>query len=258
MAAPASRTRGTRALRIIQSEDQVERAPLVSPGTSGYILLLAEVDRRPPWLPASRNKRSVLTSAKEHSRALLRNPLVRGATVFRAALIPPGRGALLERRPFVHTAHFDVVVLIEVNAIDSLARVEADEAFRALEGELRGRSRLMHEVRAFNARSMGPVDHSRKGVFLFNYFYADDREQNLAVWEYTAGWFHRETGLDNSTLLVPLDPAQVDYTVINHCRWDHYHDVLPSLLLKRSFRRFVLASFEANDTAAMPILYRLA
>jgi hypothetical protein len=59
-------------------------------------------------------------------------------------------------------------------------------------------------------------------------------------------------------LLVPLEPSPVDYTVINHCRWDHYRDVLPSLLFKPSFRRFVLASFEANDTAATPILYRLA
>jgi hypothetical protein len=30
------------------------------------------------------------------------------------------------------------------------------------------------------------------------------------------------------------------------------------LILRRSFRRFVLATFEANGIAAQPILYRLA
>ena len=35
-------------------------------------------------------------------------------------------------------------------------------------------------------------------------------------------------------------------------------DVLPSMIFKRTFRTFVLANFEANDVAAMPILYRLA
>lgn len=34
-------------------------------------------------------------------------------------------------------------------------------------------------------------------------FFADSLEQNLGVWEYTAGWFQEETGLDNSTVLVP-------------------------------------------------------
>ena len=109
-----------------------------------------------------------------------------------------------------------------------------------------------------NGRRMGPVDLSRVGVFLFNYFYADRRAQNLAVWEYTAGWFADQTGLDNSTLLIPEAGQDCPYTVINHCRWDRLGDILPSLLLKPSFRSYVLRHFEANDTAAIPILYRLA
>ena len=35
-------------------------------------------------------------------------------------------------------------------------------------------------------------------------------------------------------------------------------DVLPSLVFKRTFRTYVLANFEANRVAAMPILYRMA
>jgi hypothetical protein len=34
-------------------------------------------------------------------------------------------------------------------------------------------------------------------------------------------------------------------------------DVVPSLILKRTFRSYVLANFEANKVAAMPILSRM-
>jgi hypothetical protein len=113
-------------------------------------------------------------------------------------------------------------------------------------------------VTATNPKSMGPVDHERQGVFLFNYFFADDTAQNLAVWEYTAGWFGQETGLDNSTVLLPRDGERSEYNIMNHCRWDRLRDVMPSLLFKRSFRDYVLANFESNNVAAMPILYRMA
>ena len=102
------------------------------------------------------------------------------------------------------------------------------------------------------------MDHSRQGVFLFNYFFADDTAQNLAVWEYTAGWFVQETGLNNSTVLLPRGGERSNYNIINHCRWDRMQDVLPSLIFKRTFRTYVLANFEANRVAAMPILYRMA
>jgi len=78
------------------------------------------------------------------------------------------------------------------------------------------------------------------------------------VWEYTAGWFGQETGLDNSTVLLPRDGERSEYNIMNHYRWDRLLDVMPSLLFKRSFRDYVLANFEANNVAAMPILYRMA
>src|ERR1700704_5705723 len=39
-----------------------------------------------------------------------------------------------------------------------------------------------------------------------------------AVWEHTAGWFQQETGLDNSTVLMPARADLSEYTLINHCR----------------------------------------
>lgn len=71
------------------------------------------------------------------------------------------------------------------------------------------------------------------------------------------GWFHDETGLDNSTVLQPTAGSRVPYTLVNHARWDRLRDVLPALLLRRSFRSFVLRVFADNRVTPNPILYRL-
>ena len=105
---------------------------------------------------------------------------------------------------------------------------------------------------------IGPVDHTRDGVFLFNFFYADSLAQNLGIWEYTAGWFVDQTGLDNSCPLAPEPEQNSDYTVINHCRWDHLRQIRPSFLFKPSFKTYIEANFNANQTAPIPILYTLA
>jgi hypothetical protein len=119
-------------------------------------------------------------------------------------------------------------------------------------------SSYTHKTAAKNARKIEDVDKNRQGVFLFNYFYADDPKELLPVWEYTAGWFTDVTELNNSTLLLPCDGEESQYGVINHCRWDRLSDIVPDLLFRPSFRNYVLKNFESNGIAAMPILYKLA
>ena len=133
------------------------------------------------------------------------------------------------------------------------ALAESDDVFDAREN-----AHNVMCISASNTRRIGPVDHSRNGVFLFNYFYADSLDINLQVWNYTAGWFQDQTGLDNSTVLLPDEANQVPYTIINHCRWDGLRNILPALLFNRSFKPFVLNNFEQNNTAAIPVLYNLA
>ena len=116
----------------------------------------------------------------------------------------------------------------------------------------------MHVVAARNAKRVGDVDKTRSGLFLFNYFVADDAGVMLQLWEYLAGWYQVETGLDNSTLLVPLDGERSDYVAINHARWDGGRlSFLWRQLPKKSFRTYVLANLAANRVGAMPVLYRL-
>lgn len=238
------------------------KAMLLEPAASGYIHLAAEVDTWPAFLPNSRKKRGLIAGLKRWSRLLEADPRVVSAVVFDAFLIPPGRGAFVKKRPGeVHIARFDLAVLIETASPEAAGALKTSPLYFEMERAVREAASFVHAVAATNVRRMGPggsVDHEKQGIFLFNYFFADDTARNVAVWEDTAGWWGQETGLDNSTVLLPRDGEHSSYNLINHCRWGGLGDVLPSLLLKRTFRTFVLANFEANDVAAMPILYRLA
>lgn len=237
----------------------VPRVGLTPPTGSGYIHLAAEVDRRPPFLWASASKRRLLRLCKEACARFLDDPSVIGAHVFRAVVIPPGRGRFLKQRGGqVHIARFDLAVLIEASSLGAARALVETEGFRSLHASVQHLARYTHLITATNVKRIGPVDPGAGGVFLFNYFFADDTTQNLEVWEETAGWFQQETGLDNSTVLLPTEESNSEYNIINHCRWDHLGAVLPSLLFKPSFRSYVLAKFEHNSVAAMPILYRVA
>lgn len=119
------------------------------------------------------------------------------------------------------------------------------------------RKPALHLMRARCLRRVGDVDKTRQGLFLFNYFAASDPGVALDLWDHLAGWYAAETGLDNSTLLRPLDTA--DYVFINHARWDLSLPAFAARVFgKRTFRSYVLANLHANDTASMPILYHLA
>lgn len=54
----------------------------------------------------------------------------------------------------------------------------------------------------------------------------------------------------------PLEGEPADYGLINHASWPALGTFLPSLILRPTFRRFVLANFKANGVAAQPIIYR--
>jgi hypothetical protein len=246
-------------LQLLPLDEEPAKARLIPPAGSGYVLLAAEVDPH-PFLWPSRTKRHLIEECARWCEAAAREPGVLEAVTFKAVLFPPigEPGFLRRRRDQFHRARFDLVVLVETASVASAERLFGGASFRLLEAHLRIEARHVYVVTAANAKRIGAVDHRRDGVFLFNYFYADSLAQNLAVWEYTAGWFQQETGLDNSTVLAPVEPDLSQYTLINHCRWDGLAKVLPSLVFKRSFRDFVLAHFDANDTAPMPILYRLA
>ena len=252
-------TESLEGLTIVGDRGRFPKVTLVEPTKSGYLLLAAEVDHRPPFMfglesSKKRKAKSVLKAAASEFRNA---PGLIDATVFKALLLPPGRKPSRKAGQNIAPARFDLVFLLEFDTPTSAAALKASQAWQDLETKTEKLACRTLTVEAINARRIGPVDHSTDGIFLFNFFVADELERNLDIWEYTAGWFEDQTRLDNSTLLIPV-PGQTDHTVINHCRWDSLSDILPSLLFKRSFHTFVLANFAANATTAMPILYSRA
>lgn len=236
------------------------KACLIDPTSYGYRLLAAVIDRRAPFAFAweSRRKRHLLNQLKKQAAVLRLSEDVRDVTVFKALMVPPGRGRFLRTRPDIATARYDIAVLVETTTPGQADVLNENPHWTAMRSELERATVEILDISASNVRALGKVDHQRHGVFLFNYFYADRLDQNLAVWEHTAGYFEKQTGLDNSIVLLPKPASNCQYTLINHCRWDRLSDILPTLIFRPSFRNYVLRQFEANQTAAMPVLYRLA
>ncbi|HKO23925.1 MAG TPA: hypothetical protein VJY65_04205, partial [Chloroflexota bacterium] len=250
--------------KIVNPDPAYATVKLVEPTTRGYIHVAAEVrPRRLPFLqrlPAGREKSALIGRLTELARQLEDLEAVEKVTVFDAVAIAPARSAYLkERGDSIRVPHFDIVVLIETTSPAVIRDVQSTPLYEALLAALRSQAKHLHVMAARNAKRVGDVDKTRQGLFLFNYFVADDARVMLQLWDYLAGWYAVETGLDNSTLLVPLEGERSDYLAINNARWE---ESLPRFLWrqfsKKSFRTYVLMNLEANRVGAMPILYRLA
>ncbi|PST83724.1 hypothetical protein C7T94_14490 [Pedobacter yulinensis] len=245
-------------LNIVNAHLHRATVSLIDPTDHHYLLLAAEVDHAffPVFLSSSPKKKKLISAAKEWCNQLVTEPGVASAVVFKARVIPPGRGKLLRERG-LPSARYDLVLLIETETGSVLDKITNSSSYKDIANQIKGAGSKFYHTAATNVRRIGPVAHNRPGVFLFNYFFADDRAQNIDVWAYTAGWFQKETGLDNSTVLLPLGTNR-EYRLINHCRWERIRDILPDLLFKKTFRSFVLENFYANNVAPMPVLYVLA
>lgn len=248
-------------LKIVNKHLNFKTAALKETSNSHYIHLAAEIDHSlfPFFLTKSAKKKKIIREAKEWCSQLMNQSKAIDASVFYACLIPPGKGKYLkERQKDVQVAKYDFAILIETTSQQNMEEILYGDDYKRIAEKVESIAKLTHFITATNVKRIDTVNHKKQGVFLFNYFFADDLKQNIGVWEYTAGWFQQETGLNNSTVLLPKEGTNSKYVIINHCRWDKMRDVLPSLLFKRTFQTFVLDNFYANKVAAMPILYKLA
>lgn len=226
-----------------------------SPG--GYLLAAAEIGHwAGPFAAPSRTRARTLARVSALCARLGVREDVTEVAVFRGALRPPGEGAELLARAGAQPARYDVAVLILTHTLADIDAVRSDPDFRTLTAELESAARHTYQVSAANAARIDDVDHHSDDWFLFNYFHCADADTVFDVWKYTAGWFQRRTALANSTLLRPLTGEPDNYSVINHASWPTLRSFLPGLLLRPSFRTFVLANFKVNGIAAQPIIYR--
>ncbi len=246
-------------VELVNPDPRYGKVHLIEPAPLGYLHLAADVraaHRPGPIMRGGRDKQQLLGVLKWQARQLAQLEAVQQATVYDAiAFTQPGGYRAAAPRP----AWFDVVVLVEAASPAAAAEVRAAPAYQALLGALTEQARRVHHIAARNVRRVGDVDKTRPGTFLFNYFTGDDPDVAVELWDYLAGWYEAETGLDNSILLAPLDGEQSDYVMINHARWDGSLPLfLARQLPKKTFRSYLLANLKAHQVAAMPVLYRLA
>jgi hypothetical protein len=246
-------------VELVNPDPRYGRVLLAEPAPTGYLHLAADAGaahRAGPVLHRSGSKRQLLGALKSQARQLARHDAVERVTVYDAVAFAPPGGA---KSDAAVPAWFDVVVLAEVASPDAVSAVRATQDWQALATTAREQARRVHQIAARNVRRVAEVDKTRPGLFLFNYFSGADPALAVDLWDYLAGWYEVETGLDNSTLLAPLEGESSDYVLINHARWDAS---LPQFVLrqlpKKSFRSYMLANLKAHRVTAMPVLYRLA
>jgi hypothetical protein len=233
------------------------KARLTTPTENGFLLLAAETGRWAGPLPLpARSRGRFLAQARPLCARLARRDDVLEVTPFRATLRPPGEGGRLLRRAGVRPARYDIVVLVRTRTVADLETVRTDPVWLELTTLLAEAARHVHRTAAAAPARIADVDHEPDNWFLFNYFHCADRQVVFDIWHYTAGWFQRKTALPDSVPMQPLPGEPDDYTLVNHASWPTLRTFLPGLLLRPSFRTFVLANFAANDIAAQPIVYR--
>jgi hypothetical protein len=230
----------------------------------GYLYAAAAVQpaRGPPFVWPSARRTRLLGQLKELGRRLEQRESVLRVLVFRAIVMPPTArfsAYVKEHGSSLHVADFDAIMLIETSSPESARQLQTDPAYGAVIEAMRSEAQTVHAFAARNVRRIADIDPSVGGLFLFNHFAADDAAVMMQLWDYLAGWYVVETGLNNSVALSPLQGEQSDCAIVNWARWDG--GSLPhfwKMLSKRSFWRYVPPNLEANRAASMPIYCRLA
>jgi|TARA_B110000305_G_scaffold55018_1_gene60685 hypothetical protein len=242
-----------------------EQGMLKPPNNFGYIMLAAEIEKTAPYIKVSKKKKALIKSLRSACRDLKKEAQVNRADLFKAFLIPPGneegKNYLKEHDIDMPLAKYDVIVLIESESVSVLEEVEKLKIFEDVLALFKSQTKRFYKTRAKNIKRIDEVNKNKKGVFLFNFFYAKDKVVVQEVWEYTAGWWTAKANLTNSTALQPID-TDTSYQLINHCKWDKASQIIPILILGKlgminGFNNFVLKNFTENDIVAMPVLYRL-
>jgi hypothetical protein len=218
--------------------------------------------RAPVVLPSGRRS-ALLVRLKQLAGALCeRDQRVLSANVFRAIVMPPTAAFfsyVKERGASLHIPRFDVLLLIQTTSQATAREVQTTHAYGELLATIRDNAQDVYVMAARNARRIADADTTRRGLFLFNHFVAENAPVMLELWEYLADWYVKETGLRNSVALVPTNPDRSDYTIVNWARWEvspirHFWHSFS----KRSFWHYVTANLEENRAASMPIYCRLA
>lgn len=226
------------------------KARLQEPNGKGYILIAGSIERFGRIARPTPARKAALDKAAVRAQQMLGLGGVLAVQSFRAVLAPPGGPK--DGRPL----RFDVVVLVETVSPEVAVRLAGTAPVAALQEDWRRSGGEVLCFAASNARRIAEPPDDPHAVYLFNFFTGPDVETLLEVWEQTAGWFAEETDLKDSILLQPRAETPAPFGIVNHASWPAFLTFMPALVLKSSFKRYVLETFRINGIAPAPILYR--
>jgi hypothetical protein len=257
-------------MEVVNQGQAAPKVTLVPPSPYGYVLILSEIDTPSVATEVdavqhatfAATDRSVSSKRADlHKKLLLHKDslasvqAIRSIAIFEAILFAPGSLDRFQARGTGgHPARYDTLILIETTSPATAGALATDPTLRPLLTLVTQHNSHTKVVAASNAKKIADVDRQRDGVFLWNFFFADDPEALLNIWDHTAGWWLAEGEMYNSELLRPTQNSE--YALINNARWDAVQPPAKAFS-NPDYAEFVLANIEANNATAMPSLYRL-
>lgn len=245
------------ALHIANADPRYAHVRLIEPTSAGFLHFAVQTAAQQRPGPVRRNdeqREAVIDALTTYARAALGAATASEAAVFRAVLVAPAPG-----EDASGVVQPDTAMLLKVATPASAVTVAASPEAAGLLAALRAAGARAHVLAARNVRRIADVEHRSDGLYLFNHFLAADEGVAVALWDCLAGWYQRETGLDNSVLLAPAQGQPSVFAIVNHAR---FAMSLPGLAVRQfakpSFYRYVQANLRANGVVAVPALYRLA
>jgi hypothetical protein len=227
------------------------RPHLIEPSPAGFVYIAVQSrprSRPGPIVGREPERDRALDQVRAYGHAAAERPEIVEATPFRAVLMAPAGGASLQP---------DVALLVQADTAEHAAALHETPELTALLDSLRAGGAHTRVVAARNVRRIADVDHGRQGLFLFNHFYAPDRELAIELWDRLAAWYEAEMRLDNSMLLAPLEGEEADFAIVNHARFEGgLAAVAAKQFAKPSFHTYVRANLRANGVVAQPVLFR--
>jgi hypothetical protein len=249
-------------LQIFNHNSKYATPALIEPTQLGYVYVAAAV-RPAPFILPSAKRSALLQRLKDLAGQMENDKRVIKMSVFRAVAQPPTiRGSdYLKKRAAasMQVANFDVMVLIQTTSPDTAMEVQKTMKCAEIVDAMKSQARNVYMMTGYNVKRIASFDITKKGLYLFNHFAADDSGVMFKLWEYLADWYVKETGLTNSVAMAPMEGEPSDYEIVNWAKWDS--GMLPhfwSQLSKKTFYNYVTVNLEKNNAGSMPIYCRLA
>lgn len=215
------------------------RPDFVEPSTDHFLYAGWCVDppTRLPVVRRSVHRQRMIERCRDVARAAVSREGVVAATVYETELMPP----------LPDIPRHDVLMLVRAHAKNGLVQAESD--LRDLDPELM--------MAAENTRRIGDTDRTRAASFLFNHFVAERPAVAMEGFDRVAGWFPDKLGVDNTTLLQPVDEALSPYAFVNYVRVPGgARGFLLGMLTRPSFHTHVRRTLRSYGMTALPLLAR--